>query len=124
MLPGFIDMHAHTGGQAQGTPAEYVYKLWMAHGITTVREPGSFNGMDWTLRHKKRSEDNEITAPRISAYIGFGMEHDGPITTPEQARKWVQMISQKGADGIKFFGASRQVYAAAIDEANKLGSAP
>lgn len=121
LLPGFIDMHAHTGGSAQGTPAEYVYKLWMAHGITTVREPGSFNGMDWTLKQKDRSKNNEITAPRIFAYIGFGMGHDGPITTAEQARKWVQMIHKKGADGIKFFGASVPVYAAAIDEANKLG---
>lgn len=42
LLPGFIDMHAHTGGNAQGTTPEYVYKLWLAHGITTIREPGSF----------------------------------------------------------------------------------
>lgn len=121
LLPGFIDMHAHTGGEAQGTPAEYVYKLWMAHGITTVREPGSFNGMDWTLRQKERSQQNEIAAPRIFSYIGFGMGHDGPITSPEDAREWVQMIHEKGADGIKFFGASKPIYAAAIDEANKLG---
>ncbi len=121
LLPGFIDMHAHTGGSAQGTPAEYVYKLWMAHGITSIREPGSFNGMEWTLRQKERSSKNEITAPRISAYIGFGMGHDGPITTPQQAREWVRMIHEEGADGIKFFGAPRPIYAAAIDEANKLG---
>lgn len=65
VLPGFFDMHAHTGGGAQGTTPEYVYKLWLAHGITSIREPGSFNGMNWTLRHKERSEKNEITAPRI-----------------------------------------------------------
>ncbi|XWN35862.1 MAG: amidohydrolase family protein [Balneola sp.] len=121
LLPGFIDMHAHTGGQAQGTTPEYVYKLWMAHGITTIREPGSFNGMEWTLRHKDRSEKNEITAPRISAWIGFGMGNNETITTADQARKWVQMIHKEGADGIKFFGASPKVYSAAIDEANKLG---
>jgi len=121
LLPGFFDMHAHTGGVAQGTPAGYVYKLWLAHGITTVREPGSFNGMDWTLRQKKRSKNNEIAAPRIHAYIGFGMGSDGTVDTPEKARKWVQMIDEKGADGIKFFGAPRPIYAAAIDEANKLG---
>jgi hypothetical protein len=121
LLPGFFDMHAHTGGVAQGTPAEYVYKLWLAHGITTVREPGSFNGMGWTLRQKERSKKNEIAAPRIYAYIGFGMGSDGSIDTPEKARKWVQMIDEKGGDGIKFFGAPRPIYAAAIDEANKLG---
>lgn len=121
LLPGFFDMHAHTGGGAQGTTPEYVYKLWLAHGITSIREPGSFNGMDWTLRHKELSKENKITAPRISAWIGFGSGNDGPITTAAQARKWVQMIHKEGADGIKFFGASPEIYAAAIDEANKLG---
>ncbi|MGH7129054.1 MAG: amidohydrolase family protein, partial [Planctomycetaceae bacterium] len=46
VLPGFVDLHAHTGGAQQGTPAEYVYKLWMAHGVTTIRDPGSGNGVD------------------------------------------------------------------------------
>ncbi len=121
LLPGFFDMHAHTGGGAQGTTPEYVYKLWLAHGITSIREPGSFNGMDWTIRHRELSEKNEITAPRISAWIGFGQGNNSPITNGEEARKWVQMIHKKGADGIKFFGASPEVYSAAIDEANKLG---
>lgn len=120
LLPGFIDMHAHTGGGAQGTTPEYVYKLWMAHGITSIREPGSFNGMDWTLKHRNLSAKNEITAPRISAWIGFGMNAKQEITTAKQAREWVQMIHKAGADGIKFFGASPEVYEAAIDEANKL----
>lgn len=121
VLPGFFDMHAHTGGNSQGTTPEYVYKLWLAHGITSIREPGSFNGMDWTLRHKERSANNEITAPRISAWIGFGMGAEEEITTPEQARDWVKMIDEAGADGIKFFGAQPEIYKAAIDEANQRG---
>ncbi len=121
LLPGFIDMHAHTGGNAQGTTPDYVYKLWLAHGITTIREPGSFNGMDWTIRHRELSKKNEITAPRISAWIGFGQGADGPIINEKQAQDWVKMIDDRGADGIKFFGASPEVYAAAINEANKRG---
>lgn len=121
LLPGFIDMHAHTGGNAQGTTPEYVYKLWLAHGITTIREPGSFLGMDWNLRHRELSEKNEITAPRISAWIGFGQGFNNEIITPKQAREWVKMIDDRGADGIKFFGASPEVYSAAIDEANLRG---
>src|SRR5262245_33103630 len=65
VLPGLVDMHGHIGGDRQGTPAEYVLKLWMGHGITTIRDPGSGNGVDWTLEHKARSAKNEITAPRI-----------------------------------------------------------
>jgi len=120
ILPGFIDMHAHTGGNSQGTTPEYVYKLWLAHGITSIREPGSFNGIDWTLRHKERSAANEITAPRIFAYVGFGSGSSEEITTAGQARNWVRMVSDRGADGIKFFGASSVVWEAALDEAAKL----
>jgi hypothetical protein len=77
--------------------------------------------MDWTIRHRELSKKNEITAPRISAWIGFGQGADGPIINEKQARDWVKMIDERGADGIKFFGASPEVYAAAIDEANKRG---
>jgi imidazolonepropionase-like amidohydrolase len=121
LLPGFFDMHAHTGGGSQGTTPEYIYKLWLAHGITSIREPGSGNGMDWTLRHKEMSANNEITAPRISAWINFGSNYNQQITNADQARDWVKMIDEAGADGIKFFGASPEVYAAAIDEANQRG---
>jgi hypothetical protein len=121
ILPGFFDMHAHTGGNAQGTVPEYVYKLWLAHGITSIREPGSGNGMEWTLRHKERSEKNEITAPRIFSYVNFGQGVRGGINSPDQAREWVQMIHRNGADGIKFFGTRPEIWEAALDEANRLG---
>jgi hypothetical protein len=121
VLPGLIDMHAHIGGKEQGTPAEYVFKLWMGHGITTIREPGSFNGTDWTLMEKTKSARNEITAPRIFAYVGFGQDHEGPFTTPEQARAWVAQVAAKGADGLKFFGYRPDIMQAAIDEAKKRG---
>ncbi|WP_210560068.1 amidohydrolase family protein [Psychrosphaera aestuarii] len=121
ILPGFIDMHGHIGGSTSGVPAEYVFKLWLAHGITTIREPGSFNGLDWVLEHKKRSDNNTIVAPRIVPYVGFGMGHKGPIYTAKQAREWVELIASKGAKGIKFFGATPKVMEAALDEAKKQG---
>ena len=35
VLPGFVDLHVH-GGETPKTPeAEYTYKLFMAHGITS-----------------------------------------------------------------------------------------
>ncbi|MEX2499845.1 MAG: amidohydrolase family protein [Wenzhouxiangellaceae bacterium] len=121
VLPGFVDMHGHIGGKAQGTPAEYVFKLWLGHGITTVRDPGSGNGMDWTLNERKRSEQGEIAAPRIHAYVTFGQGRERPITSAGQAREWVRDVKQRGADGIKFFGARPEVLFAAIQEAKKQG---
>jgi imidazolonepropionase-like amidohydrolase len=120
VLPGFVDMHGHIGGVSQGTPAEYVFKLWMAHGITTIRDPSAGNGLEWTLEHRAKSAANEITAPRIRAYPYFGQGADDPIATPDQAREWVRMVAKKGADGIKFFGAAPNVFQAALDEAKKL----
>jgi hypothetical protein len=117
LLPGFIDMHAHFGGDAQGVPAEYVAKLWLGHGITTIREPGSFNGLDWVVAHQARSEKNEIAAPRIFPYVGFGQGHEGPFLTEEDTRRWVRDIAKRGASGIKFFGAAPNIMRAALDEA-------
>jgi len=121
ILPGFVDMHGHMGGSAQGTPAEYVFKLWMAHGVTTVRDPGSYNGLEWSLDQKRRSEANQITAPRLQVYLSFGRGHHGPVSTAEQARAWVSNLAEEGGDGIKFFGLRPDIMEAALDEANRHG---
>lgn len=117
MLPGFIDMHGHIGGKAQGADPDYVFKLWMAHGITTIRQPGGINA----VKLKQQSAKNEIIAPRIINYTFFGSGSKEPISTPEQARQWVRDNAKKGADGIKFFGASPDIMSAALDENKKLG---
>jgi hypothetical protein len=121
LMPGFIDMHGHIGG-GQAPNAEYVFKLWMAHGITTVSRTRFFsNGIDWVLDQKNKSSKNLITAPRIKAYVGFGSGSKEPIRTPEQARAWVNENKNKGADGIKFFGAAPEIMDAAIRENKRLG---
>jgi len=120
LLPGFVDMHGHIGGKAQGADPDYVFKLWMAHGVTTVREP-SGRGVDFTMDLKRKSEKNEIIAPRIFAYTGFGQGADGGISTAAEARAWVRNNASKGADGIKFFGAPPEIMKAALDENKKLG---
>ena len=126
VLPGFVDLHGHAGGDDQGTTAEYVFKLWLAHGVTTVREPGCGNGADWCIHERDRSAKNEIVAPRIVPYIFTGGQQwgGGPIDTPEQARKFAQWVSKKGADGIKIIGSgplfAPDTLAALLDEASKL----
>jgi len=127
LLPGFIDSHAHIGNPAHATAgpaasAEYVYKLWLAHGVTTVREVGSGNGLRWTMSERDRSDAEEITAPRIEAYALFpppGLP-DAP-STPEVARQWIRAVAEAGADGIKFRGAARDVLRAALEEAGRQG---
>ena len=120
LLPGFIDMHGHIGGTSQGADWDYVFRLWLAHGVTTVREP-SGRSRDWTLDLKRKSAKNEIIAPRIVQYTGFGSGSKTPIVTQDQAREWVRQNAKAGSDGIKFFGAAPEIMEAALDENNKLG---
>lgn len=120
LLPGFIDMHAHIGGVSQGADWDYVFKLWLAHGVTTIREP-SGRSREWALDLKKKSQNNEIIAPRIIQYTGFGSGSKIPISTEEEAREWVRENAKAGSDGIKFFGAAPKIMEAALDENNKLG---
>ncbi len=120
LLPGFIDMHTHIGGTGQGADWEYVFKLWMAHGITTIREVGG-RGLAWSVDMKKKSNNHEIVAPRIFTHTVFGQGSKEPISTPEMAREWVRKNAKDGADGIKFFGAEPEIMDAAIRENKKLG---
>lgn len=122
VMPGFVDLHAHAGGGSKAPEAEYVYKLWLAHGVTTVRGVPA-GPMDWTLRERARSANNEITAPRIFAYFRPGTGDGwtgGPITTPEKAREWVKWASAKGIDGLKMFGEDPEIMAALIGQAREL----
>lgn len=121
-LPGFVDLHAHTGGGQQGTPAEYVYKLWLGHGVTTIRDPGSGNGVDWTLRSRARSDANEITAPRVFVYVRPGSGWDGGrIDSPAKARAYVRWAAERGVDGFKLGSYDPPVMEALIDEARTHG---
>jgi hypothetical protein len=124
VMPGLVDIHVHCGGFPKTPEVEYVYKLWMAHGITTVRGVPC-GSMDWNLRERERSANNEIVAPRIFAYHvpGTGWD-DGPITTPDKAREWVRWAKEKGLDGVKTFSFPPDVMHALLDEARtqQLGS--
>ena len=128
VTPGFIDSHAHIGTPYHSMsgvvpPADYIYKLWLAHGVTTVREMGGLNGLSYTLQQKEAAAKNEIAAPRIVSHAYFPAVNDRvkTIFTTEQAREWVRALKERGADGIKFFGAPPAIMQAALDEAAKVG---
>ena len=87
LLSGFVDIYGHFEGKSQGQDAEYVFKLWMEHGFATIRDPSAGNGLDWVLDHKKWSIKNEITAPKILAYITFGMGNEKPVRKNQPIKK-------------------------------------
>ena len=119
VIPGIIDLHAHTGDYPKTPEAEYVYKLWLAHGVTTVR--GVPTGpLEWSLNEKARSASNAIVAPHIVSYHppGSGWE-DRSVQTPEDAREWVRFAAQSGVDGLKLGSYPPAIMAALLDEARR-----
>jgi len=123
VMPGIVDMHTHTGGNTKAPEAEYSYKLWLAHGITTVRGVPS-GPLEFSLSEKRRSEKNEIVAPRIFSYHtpGSGERYkDEKILTADEAREWVRYVAKLGADGLKLGAHRPAIMKALLDEAKVHG---
>jgi imidazolonepropionase-like amidohydrolase len=123
VMPGFIDTHGHNGDPQKAPNASYGYKLWLAHGVTTVRGvPFYFGDVTQTLSDRSRSANNSIVAPRLVTYAVLGDAWpNGDVKTPDQARAWVRWAAKTGFDGVKFFNLEPpEVTKAAIDEARKL----
>jgi imidazolonepropionase-like amidohydrolase len=117
VLPGFVDLHTHTGGIPKAPEAEYVYKLWLAHGVTTVRDAGA-GASSLVQGDKNRSAKNEIVAPRIWAYQ---RPPGSALQSPEAVRAYVREAKQNGVDGFKLDSYEPAIMAAVIDEARKNG---
>jgi len=123
MMPGFVDTHAHLHAidAPQGVPPDYILKLWMAHGITSVREVGNLRPLEWLVDIKRRSERNEIIAPRMDVYAGFTRILP-EIHDAKTAREAIRDGKRRGTDGFKFAGyIPEDVLYAALDEAESLG---
>src|SRR5260370_1437124 len=116
VLPGLINAHAHLqeerGGKPQ--PIEYELNIWLACGITTVRDVGGDTKR--ALEIRKQSAEGELAAPRIFVYPMFGR-----VRNENEARARMQSLKQQGADGIKILGIDRDIMGAMEDEAHKVG---
>ncbi|HET9265049.1 MAG TPA: hypothetical protein VFO14_18505 [Vicinamibacterales bacterium] len=124
VLPGFVSLHEHAGGAPKNPDAEYPYKLWLAHGITTVVGVPLTNHA-LTVSERERSNRNEIVAPRIVNFQRAGVAWGkGPVDTPEAARAWVQWGAANGLEGLKLGAHRPEIMKALLDEARKhnLGS--
>jgi hypothetical protein len=122
VMPGMIDLHMHL--RTQPMPAEYVYYLKLAHGVTTL-VPAPDRGLDSAMTQARLSAENRILAPRMFPIWGWGKgtkysraELENPANAPKIARE----VVAKGAHVIsvgdlawspELFGAvCKAVYAA------------
>ena len=108
VMPGLINAHGHVQDSRGGLPQplEYELKLWLACGVTTVRDVGSVTRK--TLQLRAASAAGTVAAPRILVYGLFGGEGDAVdsrgINTAAEARARVRELKAMGVDGIKIVG--------------------
>ena len=67
VMPGLINLHGHVQEERAGIPQplDYELKLWLACGITTVRDLGS--DLDRTLALRRDSAEGRVAAPAFSS---------------------------------------------------------
>jgi len=125
VLPGLINLHGHVQDERGGVPQplDYELKLWLASGVTTVRDVGS--STERTLALRAQSAAGSVVAPRLFVYAMFASSGDAVevrgIRTPEEARARVRALKAMGVDGIKIVGIDRDLMQAMEEEAHQVG---
>lgn len=126
LVPGLIDMHAHT----TGINAEYKEKLlplYLAYGVTTVRDTGG------NLTQLRLLRDDIAAGRKVGPRLYFaGPLLDGlppvwpPISilvdTTARARSAVEFLAQQGVDLIKVYNwVPEDSLATILETAHRLG---
>jgi Imidazolonepropionase and related amidohydrolases len=129
VIPGLVEMHAHLPGNKGELGArgyEYAFRLYLGHGVTTVRDAGTGAGLDFMGEQRRLSSLNQIVAPRLVLCQRWPLplRHWNVGNTPDKARAMVRKFKELGADCIKISkspGHYPDVMAAAASEGKKLG---
>ena len=65
VMPGLVDVHIHIN-ESKDVPADYIYKLLLGHGVTTIRTFNvGRNDPKGMVAEKKKIAANQIIAPRM-----------------------------------------------------------
>ena len=99
LLPGFIDMHAHFGGDDQGVPAEYPAKLWLAHGITTIRNFDALNDVGTCLFIRSEAYMNNGQTDKAIESFQYTIT-EFPYAQAWDPRGWYWSVKEKSQASI------------------------
>jgi len=119
LIPGLWDMHAHI--QGSGEPW---LKLYMANGVTGIRDMGA--DLEFILEMREATLSGRILGPRIVAAgpILDDAPGDWPlrmrVRNAEEGRAAVQLLKQRGVDLIKVHNFTpRDAFFSIADEAHR-----
>jgi len=127
LIPGLFDAHVHLSERASAA----VRALYLAHGITTVRDMGGYASVLAQLQ-KQLADGSEI-GPRVFM-AGHPIDGDPPrwpalyadvpriARTEEDARRFVREAKESKADFVKLYhGLAMPAFEAAVTEAHVNG---
>ncbi|ALW84307.1 hypothetical protein AUC43_03860 [Hymenobacter sedentarius] len=129
LIPGLWDMHVHfRGGDSLIAANQKSLTLFLAHGITTVRDAGGDltpSVMQW----RQEMEAGKLAGPHI---FTSGPKIDGPkaywpgsleVETPAQIRKALDSLQRLHVDYVKIYDStiSGEAYLNTISQAQKRG---
>jgi hypothetical protein len=124
LIPGLWDMHVHSaGGPAAPWDAGIILPLYIANGITGIRDMG---GNLQLLKQRKESiRRGDLLGPNMfisGPFLNGGKPYEYSIATntPEEARQAVDKLASEHVDFIKVLSElSRDTYFAVADESKK-----
>lgn len=129
LIPGLWDMHVHfRGGDSLVSENKHLLNLFIANGVTTVRDAGG-DITSAVLEWRNEIESGNLLGPRI---FTSGPKLDGPdaawagsieLASPEEVPAAFDSLESLGVDYVKLYDGSisRDVYLAAIEEAEHRG---
>lgn len=106
VIPGLVEMHAHLpppNGDLGPRSLDFAYRLYLGHGVTTVRDAGTGAGLARMTEQRRQADLNQLVAPRLVLCQRWPL----PLRqwdvghTPEAARLMVRDFQRRGADCVK-----------------------
>jgi predicted amidohydrolase len=128
LIPGLWDAHVHLFNHiSEGPPNEYYLPLFIANGVTSVRDMWvKFDDMAQVQKWRNAVDGNELVGPRIQA-VGTMVDGENPIwensdtvSNADEARQMVDKIKEAGIDFVKvYWNLSHDEFFAIADESKK-----
>jgi imidazolonepropionase-like amidohydrolase len=121
VIPGLWDMHVHNaGGAAKPWDEKVIFPLYLANGITGIRDMGG----DPTLlqSQRKRTESGEVLGPHMviaGPFLNRGKSDAQTmgVNSPAEARQAVDDLKLRGMEFVKVLDVDPGAYWALADEA-------
>jgi len=122
MVSGLWDMHVHSAFLSPAWDEKVIYPLYIANGVTGVRDMGGDPNVLESRRD--RIESGALLGPRLVLAGPFlaGAKADKQtisVNTAEEARQAVDMVKKRGLDFVKILSVPRESYFAIADESKK-----